>query len=74
MKKNIFISYSRREASFVDLLSDALDDNQVNVWVDYQSLIPGRPWLEQILAGIENADIFLLVVSRASLESKNVEL
>lgn len=74
MKKNIFISYSRREASFVDLLSDALDDNQLNVWVDYQSLIPGRPWLEQILAGIENADIFLLVVSRASLESKNVEL
>jgi len=74
MKTSLFISYSRREAPFVDVLSDALEDNGVKVWVDYHSLIPGKPWLEQILAGILTSDIFLLVVSKASIASKNVEL
>lgn len=73
MTTSLFISYSRREAPFVDSLSAALADNDVNYWVDYQSLIPGEPWLEQILAGIRSSDIFLLVVSKASIESKNVE-
>jgi TIR domain len=74
MTASLFISYSRLEAPFVDILLDALEDKHVNVWVDYQSLIPGRPWLEQILTGIKNSDIFLLVISKASIRSKNVEL
>jgi hypothetical protein len=74
MSKSVFISYSRREAPFVDSLLDNLEDSNINTWADYQSLIPGKPWLEQILAGINAADIFLLVVSKASIASQNVEL
>lgn len=74
MDTALFISYSRREAPFVDVLLNALEKNQVSAWVDYQSLIPGRPWFEQILAGIDHSDTFLLLVSKASIESKNVEV
>jgi hypothetical protein len=73
MPKTIFISYSRRETPFVDALLDDLEDSDIQTWVDYQSLIPGKPWFEQILAGINATDIFLLVVSKAAIVSQNVE-
>ena len=72
MAHSVFISYSRRESPFVDVLLDSLEDEGVDVWVDYQSLIPARPWLDQILEGIRQADVFLLVVSRGSMSSANV--
>ncbi len=73
MAHSIFISYSRRESPFVDVLLDSLEDEGVDVWVDYQSLIPARPWLDQILEGIRLADVFLLVVSNDSMSSANVK-
>ena len=72
MSHSVFISYSRRESPFVDVLLGALEDEGVEVWVDYHSLVPARPWLDQILEGIRQADVFLLVVSKESMASANV--
>ncbi len=72
MSHSVFISYSRRESPFVDILLDTLEDEGVRVWVDYSSLIPARPWLDQILDAIRQADVFLLVVSKESMASANV--
>jgi len=74
MSKSLFISYSRQEAPFVSVLLDALEHSHIQAWLDYQSLIPGRPWLDQILEGINSADVVLLVISKSSVSSKNVEL
>ncbi len=74
MSKNIFISYSRREIGFVDDLVDKLEDKGHRVWLDYRSLIPGSPWQDQIYKGIQDSDVILLVVSKASLASQNVEV
>ena len=73
MKPNIFISYSRREVGFVDQLANHLEKEGHTFWLDYRSLVPGQPWEEQIYQGIMNANIVLLVVSKASLASNNVE-
>jgi hypothetical protein len=73
MPASVFISYSRREAPFVDVFLDGLEDKGVEVWVDYCSLVPAMPWWDQILDGIEQAEVFLLVVSRESLASRTVE-
>jgi hypothetical protein len=73
MPHSVFISYSRRESPFVDVLLGALEDANVEVWVDYHSLIPAKPWLDQILEGIRQADVFLLVVSKDSMSSENVK-
>jgi hypothetical protein len=70
--KNIFISYSRREVGFVDELAGRLEDEQYNVWLDYRSLVPGKPWEEQIFQGIRDADTILLVISKSSIASNNV--
>lgn len=74
MTKNIFISYSRREVGFVDDLTSRLEVGGNNVWLDYRSLVPGSPWEEQIYQGIMNSEIILLVVSKSSIASQNVEM
>ncbi len=73
MKPNVFISYSRREVPFVSHLVDDLEDQEFNVWLDYRSLIPGSSWQEQINQGIADSDVIVLVVSKASMASENVE-
>jgi len=70
-KESLFISYSRREAPFADSLIDVLEDRGFNVWLDYHSLIPGRPWLEQIMGGIRGANVVLLILSKESMKSPN---
>lgn len=73
MKPNVFISYSRREVGFVDDLTSKLEKGGFKVWLDYRSLIPGIPWNDQIKKGLDEAPVILLVVSKASIDSKNVE-
>ncbi len=73
MKPKLFISYSRRQTPFVDRLADKLEDNGYSLWLDYQSLVPARPWFDQIQSGLDGADVLLLVVSKESLASKHVE-
>lgn len=74
MTKNIFVSYSRREVGFVDDLVRNLEEKGYTAWLDYRNLVPGTPWLDQIHKGIQDADDILLVVSKASLASQNVEV
>lgn len=74
MKKNIFVSYSRREVGFIDDLVRNLEQAGHEVWLDYRNLVPGKPWQDQIYQGIQDADVILLVVSKASLASQNVEV
>jgi hypothetical protein len=74
MKPNIFMSYSRREVGFVDDLTNRLEKNGYKVWLDYRTLVPGTPWKGQIDAGLNDSDTVLLVISKASIASKYVEL
>lgn len=61
---SVFLSYSRQDSAFADNLLDKLEDTGFQVWVDYQSLMPKKPWLEQFGQGITEADVVLLVVTR----------
>lgn len=74
MKPKIFMSYSRRELGFVDDLTYQLEKAGFNVWLDYRVLIPGSPWAVQIEKGLNECDVIVLVVSKASLASQYVEL
>lgn len=73
MHPPLFLSYSRREVPFVNGLQGHLENSGYEVWLDYHDIIPGSPWLEQIFQGIAKAEIFLLVISQASMASQNVE-
>lgn len=71
---NTFISYSRQCIGFVDDLAHKLQKQGFKIWLDYLSLIPGRPWLEQIHRGLDEAELLLLVVSPESISSRSVEI
>jgi TIR domain-containing protein len=68
------MSYSRREVGFVDDLTSRLEKEGYKVWLDYRTLVPGTPWKGQIDAGLNDSQVVLLVVSKASIASKYVEL
>ncbi len=73
LPSTLFISYSRAQTPFVDRLASELEDRGYSLWLDYQSLVPGRPWFPQIASWIDAADVTLLIVSKQSITSKNVE-
>lgn len=75
MKPNTFISYSRQCLGFVDDLVHKLEKRGFDhIWLDYLSLVPGRPWAGQIEKGLEESDLLLLVVSPESISSRSVEI
>lgn len=72
-KPSLFLSYCRRESPFVHSVFGHLERAGYTVWLDYQNLVPGKPWQEQIDAGIAGSDTMLLVVSAEAIASPNVE-
>lgn len=64
-----FISYSRRDAEFVQRLSNAFIKANRIIWVDWQNIPRGEDWWEEIQHGIEAADAVICVVTEHWLAS-----
>ncbi len=58
-----FLSYSRRDVDFTRRLVEALRAQDLSVWVDEQGIPPSAEWMREILAAIEGADCFVVVVT-----------
>jgi hypothetical protein len=69
----LFVSYSRRDAEPVTLLARKLEASGHHVWLDRSAIQAGALWQEAIARGIRSADVVVLVLSRQSVESDNVE-
>lgn len=67
---DVFISYSRKDSAFARRLANALEQQNRDVWIDWQDIPRGENWLNEIYRGIESADAFVFVVSRSSLTSE----
>ncbi len=67
---DIFISYSRRDNKFVQILYEALRKSKQNTWVDWQNTLQVVDWLIEIYDGIEAATTFIFVISPDSVASK----
>ena len=66
---DVFVSYSRRDHEFVDRLVEKLERHGRRIWVDRERIPPTALWLDELKAGIEGSDVFLFVISPASLSS-----
>jgi hypothetical protein len=73
MTHKLMISYSRSQTPFVNGFYQELSKAGYSIWLDYRSIVPARPWLDQIQEGIAWADTVLLVVSKESILSDHVE-
>lgn len=66
---DVFISYSRKDTDFVRELFNALKSHNREAWVDWQGIDYSTKWWEEICAGIEAADNFVLIISPDALNS-----
>jgi WD40 repeat protein len=66
----VFISYSRKDVTFVDELQAALMTRNYDVAVDRQDIEKGEEWWARIRQLIAQADAVVFIVSPDSIESK----
>jgi WD40 repeat protein len=64
-----FISYSRRDESFVRALVDALSQRGRDAWVDWDDIPPTAEWMREIHAGIDAAPALVFVISPDAVNS-----
>jgi len=72
MINGCFISYSRKDAKFVDKLRDRLVEEGVNVWLDRHDMVAGTIQ-DQVWRAIQLHHVVLLVLSEDSIRSDWVE-
>jgi hypothetical protein len=72
--KKVFISYRSTERQPVEKLVAAVEQaGDFDVWYD-QEIIGGQSWWDEILKALEGADIVVLALSRAYLDSEACRL
>ncbi len=62
---HVFISYAREDQDFVRRLSDALEGDEREVWVDWEGIPPSAEWFATIQRAVDAADACVFVLSPA---------
>src|SRR5688572_3702341 len=72
--KRIFFSYSHADAEFANRVADELARSAVPVWIDKWDIEPGDSIVQKIFnEGLANCEVFLVLLSRSSVESEWVK-
>jgi len=66
----VFISYSRKDIDFAKRLTGELQKSELDFWIDWEGIPPTVDWWREIEKGIEEADIFIFLISPDSIKSK----
>jgi TIR domain len=69
LSNDVFISYSRKDKAFVEVLSAAFRQRGRDPWVDWDDIYKGEDWWQAIQRGIESANTFVFVISPDSVAS-----
>jgi TolB-like protein/Flp pilus assembly protein TadD len=68
----VFVSYSRDDASRVLELATKLRAAGVSLWIDQSGIDAASQWSEQIVNALESAKVLLLMVTESAVHSHNV--
>lgn len=69
----MFVSYSRLDSAFVLQLADELRQRDKDVWVDVEGIRDAEVFPDALRRAIEGSDVFLFVISPASVKSEFCE-
>ena len=72
MDGRVFISHSSYDRGIADPLCAALESQGVACWIAPRDIQPGAEWAEQIIDGIDLADVMLLILSSHANASPQV--
>lgn len=77
MKRNVFISYSRRDyvdghgevipGNSISRILEALENNGITYWIDKQGIYSGDEFKGLLTQAIMDADVFVFVSSEAQI-------
>lgn len=70
---HVFVSYSRRDTVFVRQIVERLESFGHDAWIDTDDIVGSERWRSSVAEAIATADVVLLMVSPASMQSKSVE-
>ncbi len=71
-KKEVFISYSTKNADQAQFLCNQLEGIDISCWIAPRNIPSGEDWANAIVSGIQGANVVALLVSEASMSSKEV--
>jgi hypothetical protein len=71
--KRVFISYSRENVEFARKLAKSLSEAGAKVWIDVENIPAGMNWSSAIQEGLNICESMILIISPASMASRNVE-
>jgi hypothetical protein len=67
---SLFISYSRKDTDCARRLTDAFKGQDLDFWIDWEGIPPTVDWWKEVERGIEQAGVFLFLVSPDSIRSR----
>ena len=73
MNYDVFISHSSKDKPIADRICKYLEENDINCWIAPRNITGGLPYAREILKGIEESQVVLLVFSTSSNRSRHVE-
>ena len=68
----IFVSYSRKDSQFTDRLVADLNERGLKTWQDKRDIPTGHEWDIEVQTALQDCTHMLVVLSPASMTSKNV--
>ena len=68
----VFVSYASADRARVFSIAGVLEAQGIPVWLDRRSITGGRRWTTEIVRGIEDASVLVVMCSPASVASRNV--
>ncbi len=71
--RQIFISHAHQDMHFAQKLAKALDLLGYKVWIAPGSIRPGEKWTEAISRGLEESNVFVLILSLDAIASNWVD-
>ena len=72
-RKRIFISYSHHDTIPVRRIVRDLEENATTVWQDVKNILPGDSVIRSIEGALRDCDVFIIVLSRNSVDSAWVQ-
>jgi len=72
MNHNVFISYSSKDKQIADAICHTIEQYRIACWIAPRDVIPGAPYAKEIINGIKNCRIMVLIYSEYANASEHV--
>ena len=72
MTHEVFISYSSKNAEYANAVSEKLKSNGIECWIDVNNIRTARNFAQEIIDGLNEAKVIVLIYSKDSDQSPYV--